>query len=121
VIEKLTGKWVGSFEDLEGQYRELIERTGDDREAMSEDGERIEIRHSAVTLTLADATVFPPGSPHFTVPVLSTIPFGHGRVTQAALDDFYGREERLVAPLSSDASGYVLDPVWQDARSRVAT
>jgi Prolyl oligopeptidase family len=26
-----------------------------------------------------------------------TIPFGHGRVTQAALDDFYAREERLVA------------------------
>jgi acetyl esterase/lipase len=30
-----------------------------------------------------------------------TIPFGHGLVTPAALDDFYGREERLVAPLSA--------------------
>jgi acetyl esterase/lipase len=32
-----------------------------------------------------------------------TIPFGHGLVTQAALDDFYAREERLVAPVSSPA------------------
>jgi acetyl esterase/lipase len=30
-----------------------------------------------------------------------TIPFGHGLVTQAALDDFYAREERLVAPLTA--------------------
>lgn len=29
-----------------------------------------------------------------------TIPFGHGRVTQAALGDFHAREERLVAPLT---------------------
>jgi acetyl esterase/lipase len=29
-----------------------------------------------------------------------TIPFGHGRVTQDALDDFYSREERLVAPIT---------------------
>jgi acetyl esterase/lipase len=29
-----------------------------------------------------------------------TIPFAHGRVTQAALDDFYAREERLVAPIT---------------------
>jgi Prolyl oligopeptidase family len=27
-----------------------------------------------------------------------TIPFGHGRVTQAALDDYYAREDQLVAP-----------------------
>jgi acetyl esterase/lipase len=27
-----------------------------------------------------------------------TLPFGHGRVTQAALDDLHAREERLVAP-----------------------
>ena len=26
-----------------------------------------------------------------------TIPFGHGRVTQAALDDYYAREDQLVA------------------------
>jgi acetyl esterase/lipase len=32
-----------------------------------------------------------------------TIPFGHGLVTQAALDDCYAREERLVAPVSSPA------------------
>ena len=30
-----------------------------------------------------------------------TIPFGHGLVSQAALDDFYAREERLVAPLTA--------------------
>ena len=29
-----------------------------------------------------------------------TIPFGHGRVTQDALNDFYAREERLVAPVT---------------------
>jgi acetyl esterase/lipase len=29
-----------------------------------------------------------------------TIPFGHGLVTRAALDDFYAREERLVAPIT---------------------
>jgi acetyl esterase/lipase len=29
------------------------------------------------------------------------IPFGHGGVTQAALDDFYVREERLVAPVTA--------------------
>jgi acetyl esterase/lipase len=29
-----------------------------------------------------------------------TIPFAHGRVTQAALDDFYAREQRLVAPIT---------------------
>jgi acetyl esterase/lipase len=28
------------------------------------------------------------------------IPFGHGRVSQAALDDFYAREDRLVAPVT---------------------
>jgi predicted alpha/beta-fold hydrolase len=28
-----------------------------------------------------------------------TIAFAHGRVTQAALDDFYAREQRLVAPV----------------------
>ena len=27
-----------------------------------------------------------------------TIPFGHGRVSQAALDDLHAREERLVSP-----------------------
>jgi hypothetical protein len=27
-----------------------------------------------------------------------TLPFGHARVTQAALDDLHAREERLVAP-----------------------
>jgi acetyl esterase/lipase len=30
-----------------------------------------------------------------------TIAFGHGRVTQAALDDFYAREAQLVAPVSA--------------------
>jgi acetyl esterase/lipase len=30
-----------------------------------------------------------------------TIPFGHGRVTQAALDAFYAREARLVAPITA--------------------
>jgi acetyl esterase/lipase len=29
---------------------------------------------------------------------IGTIPFGHGLVTQAALDDFFAREDRLVAP-----------------------
>jgi acetyl esterase/lipase len=29
-----------------------------------------------------------------------TIPFGHGLVTQAALDDFYGREDQLVAAVA---------------------
>jgi acetyl esterase/lipase len=29
-----------------------------------------------------------------------TIPFAHGRVTQAALDDFYAREQRLVEPVT---------------------
>ena len=29
------------------------------------------------------------------------IPFGHGRVTQDALNDYYAREERLVAPVTS--------------------
>jgi predicted alpha/beta-fold hydrolase len=28
---------------------------------------------------------------------IGTVPFGHGRVTQAALDDFYAREDQLVA------------------------
>jgi acetyl esterase/lipase len=32
-----------------------------------------------------------------------TIPFAHGRVTQAALDDFYAREEQLVAPANEPA------------------
>jgi acetyl esterase/lipase/opacity protein-like surface antigen len=31
---------------------------------------------------------------------IGTIHFGHGAVTQAALDDFYAREERLVAPIT---------------------
>jgi acetyl esterase/lipase len=30
-----------------------------------------------------------------------TIPFGHGGVTQAALDDFHAREDRLVAPIAA--------------------
>ena len=30
-----------------------------------------------------------------------TIPFGHGRVTQAAFDDFRARERRLVAPITT--------------------
>jgi acetyl esterase/lipase len=30
-----------------------------------------------------------------------TIPFAHGLVSQTALDDFYAREERLVAPVSA--------------------
>jgi acetyl esterase/lipase len=32
---------------------------------------------------------------------IGTIPFGHGRVTQAALDDFHAREARLVAPITA--------------------
>jgi acetyl esterase/lipase len=32
---------------------------------------------------------------------VGTIPFGHGKVTQAALDDFHAREARLVAPLTA--------------------
>jgi acetyl esterase/lipase len=32
-----------------------------------------------------------------------TIPFAHGHVTQAALDDFYAREERLVASIGEPA------------------
>jgi acetyl esterase/lipase/opacity protein-like surface antigen len=36
---------------------------------------------------------------------IGTIHFGHGDVTQAALDDFYAREERLVAPLTSSDAG----------------
>jgi predicted alpha/beta-fold hydrolase len=32
---------------------------------------------------------------------IGTMPFGHGFVTQAALDDFHAREERLVAPVSA--------------------
>ena len=32
---------------------------------------------------------------------IGTIPFGHGRVTQAALDDFHAREDRLVAPVTA--------------------
>jgi acetyl esterase/lipase len=31
---------------------------------------------------------------------IGTIPFGHGLVTREALEDFYAREERLVAPLT---------------------
>jgi hypothetical protein len=31
---------------------------------------------------------------------IGTIPFGHGRVTQTALDDYYTRERRLVAPIT---------------------
>jgi acetyl esterase/lipase len=34
---------------------------------------------------------------------IGTIPFAHGRVTQAALTDFYARERRLVAPLAAPA------------------
>ena len=30
-----------------------------------------------------------------------TVPFGHGKVTQAALDDFYAREAQLVAPVTA--------------------
>jgi hypothetical protein len=30
-----------------------------------------------------------------------TIPFGHGRVTQGALDEYYAREDRLVAPIAA--------------------
>jgi acetyl esterase/lipase len=30
-----------------------------------------------------------------------TIPFGHGKVTQAAIDDFRARERRLVAPITA--------------------
>jgi acetyl esterase/lipase len=33
-----------------------------------------------------------------------TIPFGHGVVTQAALDDLHAREDRLVAPVSGAAA-----------------
>lgn len=32
---------------------------------------------------------------------VGTIPFAHGRVTQAALDDFYAREAQLVAPVGT--------------------
>jgi acetyl esterase/lipase len=32
---------------------------------------------------------------------IGTIPFGHGLVTQAALDDFRARERRLVAPITA--------------------
>jgi hypothetical protein len=32
---------------------------------------------------------------------IGTIPFGHGRVTQAALDDFHARERQLVAPITA--------------------
>jgi acetyl esterase/lipase len=35
---------------------------------------------------------------------IGTIPFGHGLVTQAALDDFYAREERLVTPVTARRS-----------------
>jgi hypothetical protein len=35
---------------------------------------------------------------------IGTIPFGHGLVTQAALDDFYAREERLVAAVTARRS-----------------
>jgi hypothetical protein len=31
-----------------------------------------------------------------------TIPFGHGLVTRAALNDFYARERRLIAPVSAE-------------------
>jgi hypothetical protein len=31
---------------------------------------------------------------------IGTIPFGHGVVTQPALDDFHAREVRLVAPIT---------------------
>jgi BD-FAE len=34
---------------------------------------------------------------------IGTIPFAHGRVTQAALDDFYERETELVAPVGAPA------------------
>jgi hypothetical protein len=30
-----------------------------------------------------------------------TVPFAHGYVTQAALDDFYAREAQLVAPVTA--------------------
>jgi acetyl esterase/lipase len=32
---------------------------------------------------------------------IGTIPFGHGLVTRAALDDFHARERRLVAPVAA--------------------
>jgi hypothetical protein len=32
---------------------------------------------------------------------IGTIPFGHGVVTQPALDDFHAREARLVAPITA--------------------
>jgi acetyl esterase/lipase len=32
---------------------------------------------------------------------IGTVPFGHGRVTQAALDDFYEHEAQLVAPVTT--------------------
>jgi acetyl esterase/lipase len=35
---------------------------------------------------------------------IGTIPFGHGLVTQSALDDFHAREERLVAPVTAAAA-----------------
>jgi acetyl esterase/lipase len=34
------------------------------------------------------------------------IPFAHGRVTQAALDDFYAREQRLADPVTEPAATY---------------
>jgi acetyl esterase/lipase len=45
---------------------------------------------------------------------IGTIAFAHGRVTQAALDDFYAREERLVSPLAAGAfsgPGTAADPL----------
>ena len=46
---------------------------------------------------MSSSTAIAPRSP------AGTIPFGHGKVTQAALSDFHARERRLVAPLIAPA------------------
>jgi acetyl esterase/lipase len=42
---------------------------------------------------------------------IGTIPFAHGRVTQAALTDFYARERRLAEPVTGPAIAPVTAPV----------
>jgi acetyl esterase/lipase len=50
-----------------------------------------------------------------------TIPFAHGRVTQAALTDFYARERQLVAPLTAPVATPVTPPTATPITPPLAT
>jgi hypothetical protein len=68
--ERIRGLWTKTIETEEAQSRKYAEHTsGDPFEVPEEVGRKL-IRDRQRSLTLADAHVFPPASPRFSVPLL---------------------------------------------------